>query len=148
MTWRAICAGSYAKDQLEHFAVAEAVSEPGPARGRAVQVDPMKPKLKPTGTKRLKLNCDKLLSTSAFKINLRRYSEASASAGPAGAGPVAAAAAAGAGAGAGAGTGAGAVVVAVAGPGTGAGPGTREVRQSTPGRGLHSSTFQLNLSRS
>ena len=33
----------------------------------------MKPKLKPPGTKRLKLNCDILLSTSAFKFNLRRY---------------------------------------------------------------------------
>jgi hypothetical protein len=42
-------------------------------RGRAVQVDPIKPKLKPPGTKRLKLNCDALLSTSAFKLNLRRY---------------------------------------------------------------------------
>jgi hypothetical protein len=41
--------------------------------GRAVQVDPIKPKLKPPGTKRLKLNCDVLLSTSAFKFNLRRY---------------------------------------------------------------------------
>ena len=41
--------------------------------GRAVQVDPIKPMLKPPGTKRLKLNCDVLLSTSAFKINLRRY---------------------------------------------------------------------------
>jgi 4-hydroxy-3-methylbut-2-enyl diphosphate reductase IspH len=33
----------------------------------------VKPKLKPPGTKRLKLNCDILLSTSAFKFNLRRY---------------------------------------------------------------------------
>jgi len=33
----------------------------------------MKPKLKPPGTKRLKLNCDTQLSTSAFKFNLRRY---------------------------------------------------------------------------
>jgi len=41
--------------------------------GRAVQVDPMKPKLKPPGTKRLKLKCDILLSTLAFKFNLRRY---------------------------------------------------------------------------
>jgi hypothetical protein len=40
-----------------------------------VQVDPMKPKLKPPGTKRLKLNCDIPLSTSAFKLNLRRYIE-------------------------------------------------------------------------
>ena len=34
-----------------------------------------KPKLKPPGTKRLKVNCDVLLSTSAFKFNLRRYKE-------------------------------------------------------------------------
>jgi len=33
--------------------------------GREVQVDPIKPTLKPTGTKRLKLKCDVLLSTSA-----------------------------------------------------------------------------------
>ena len=33
----------------------------------------MKPKLKPPGTKRLKLKCDILLSTSAFNFNLRRY---------------------------------------------------------------------------
>jgi hypothetical protein len=43
------------------------------AQGRAVQVDPIKPKLKPPGTKRLKLRIDMLLSTSAFKSNLRRY---------------------------------------------------------------------------
>ena len=42
-------------------------------RGRAVQVDPIKPKLKPPGTKRLKVQCDILLSTSAFHFNLRRY---------------------------------------------------------------------------
>jgi hypothetical protein len=41
--------------------------------GTTVQVDPMKPELKPPGTKRLKLKCDILLSTSAFKFNLRRY---------------------------------------------------------------------------
>jgi hypothetical protein len=39
-----------------------------------VQVDPIEPKLKPPGTKRLKLNCDILLSTSAFRFNLRRNS--------------------------------------------------------------------------
>ena len=39
-----------------------------------MQVDPIKPKLKPPGTKRLKLQCEKLLSTSAFKFNLRCYS--------------------------------------------------------------------------
>jgi hypothetical protein len=41
--------------------------------GRAVQVDPIKPKLKPLATKRLKVKCDILLSTTAFKFNLRRY---------------------------------------------------------------------------
>jgi len=41
--------------------------------GRAVQVDPIKPKLKPPGTKLLKLKIDILLLTSAFKFNLRRY---------------------------------------------------------------------------
>ena len=48
---------------------------PQRARGRAVQVAPIKPKLKPPGTKRLKLKCDILLSTSAFKFNLRRHTE-------------------------------------------------------------------------
>jgi hypothetical protein len=38
-----------------------------------VQVDPIKPKLKPPGSKRLKQNGDVLLSTSAFKFNLRRH---------------------------------------------------------------------------
>jgi len=42
-----------------------------------VQVDPFKPKLKLLGTKRLKLKCDILLSTSAFNFNLRRYTSAS-----------------------------------------------------------------------
>jgi hypothetical protein len=36
-----------------------------------VQVDPIKPKLKPPII--MKLNCHVLLSTSAFKFNLRRY---------------------------------------------------------------------------
>jgi hypothetical protein len=43
--------------------------------GREVQVDPMNPKLRPPGSKRLKLNCDVLLSTSAFKFKLRRYTK-------------------------------------------------------------------------
>jgi len=43
------------------------------ALGRVVQADPMKPKLKPPGIKRLKLNHDVLPSTFAFKFNLRRY---------------------------------------------------------------------------
>jgi hypothetical protein len=38
-----------------------------------VQVDPIKPKLKAPGTKRLKLNCHELLSTVAFNFNLHRY---------------------------------------------------------------------------
>ena len=46
------------------------------ALGGAVQVDPMKPKLKPPDTKPLKLKCNILLSTPAFKFNLRRYSSA------------------------------------------------------------------------
>ena len=44
-----------------------------------MQVDPIKSKLKTPGTKRLKPNCDILLSTSAFKFNMRRYSLVSAS---------------------------------------------------------------------
>ena len=38
-----------------------------------MQVNPIKPKLKPPGTKRLKLNRDILQSTSGFEFNLRRY---------------------------------------------------------------------------
>ena len=45
-----------------------------------MQVDSIKPKLKPPGTKRLKLNCETLLSTSAFNFNLRRYNKASVAA--------------------------------------------------------------------
>ena len=41
--------------------------------GRAVQVTPMKPMLKPLGTEPLRLECDGLLSSVAFKFNLRRY---------------------------------------------------------------------------
>jgi len=62
----------------------------------------MKPKLKPPGSKRLKLNWDILLSNFAFKFNLRRCNPS----------PTAALASA-----------------------------------FNLGRGLHSSTFQLNLSR-
>ena len=40
-----------------------------------MQVDPIKPKLKPPRTKHLTLNCDILLSNSAFKFNLRRYNK-------------------------------------------------------------------------
>jgi len=41
--------------------------------GTAVQVDPMKPNLKSPGNKHLILQCDRLLSTFAFKFDLRRY---------------------------------------------------------------------------
>jgi hypothetical protein len=36
----------------------------------------MRPKLKPPRTERLKLKCDTLISTFAFKFNLRRYIQA------------------------------------------------------------------------
>jgi len=42
-------------------------------RGRAMHVDPIKPKLKAPGSKCLQLKYDIPLSTSAFKFNLRRY---------------------------------------------------------------------------
>jgi len=38
-----------------------------------VQADPINPKLKAPGPKRLKLHCDILLSNFAFNFNLRRY---------------------------------------------------------------------------
>jgi len=38
-----------------------------------VQVDPIKPRLKAPGYGRLKLKYDNLLSSFAFKFNLRRY---------------------------------------------------------------------------
>ena len=44
-----------------------------PTTGRAVWVDPIKPRLNAPGTKRLKLKHDKLLSTSAFNFNLCCY---------------------------------------------------------------------------
>ena len=43
------------------------------ARGRAVQVDPIKPTLKAPGTRRFKLKCDVPLSNFAFNFSLRRY---------------------------------------------------------------------------
>jgi len=41
--------------------------------GEAVQVDPMKPKLKPPETEHMKLKCDMPLSNFAFNFNLHRY---------------------------------------------------------------------------
>jgi hypothetical protein len=46
-------------------------SQPPP--GMAVQVDPIKPKLKPPVHESLKLKYDKLLSNIALTFNLRRY---------------------------------------------------------------------------
>ena len=40
-----------------------------------MQVDPIKPMLKAPKTKRLRPKCDALLSSFAFKFNLRRYNE-------------------------------------------------------------------------
>jgi hypothetical protein len=40
-----------------------------------VQVDPIKPELKPPGTKRLKLQYDEPLSNFAFNFNLHRYTK-------------------------------------------------------------------------
>ena len=86
-------------------------------RGKAVQVDPIKPTLKPPGTKRLKLKCDVLLSTFAFKFNLRRYT--------------------------------GAAMHCLCGPHHAAVGPTHDVVSGSGvvSRGLHSFTFQLNLSR-
>ena len=41
-----------------------------------MQLDPIKPTLKVPGTKRLKLLYDKLVSSFAFKFDLRRYNKA------------------------------------------------------------------------
>ena len=41
--------------------------------GEAVQVEPMKPKLKPPETMRLEPECENVLSHFAFKFNFRRY---------------------------------------------------------------------------
>ena len=40
-----------------------------------MQVDPVNPKLKPPGTKHLKVKCNTLLSTFAFKFDSRRYNK-------------------------------------------------------------------------
>ena len=41
--------------------------------GKAVQIEPTKPMLKASGSKRLKPKSDELLSSFAFNFNLRRY---------------------------------------------------------------------------
>ena len=91
-------------------------------RGRAVQADPLKSTLKARGTVRLKLKYDEELLKCAFKFNLRRYTVEPRDV----FGNLATFENFGA-------IEAGFVVIAeYTGP---------------PGRGLHSSTFQLNLSR-
>jgi hypothetical protein len=82
MTWRASSARPCGAADLTGAGRRQAG---GPGRGRAVQVDPIKPKLKPPGTKRLKHKHDEPLSSFAFKFNLRRYNVA-AGAAPAGSG--------------------------------------------------------------
>ena len=47
----------------------------GDERGRAVQVDPIRPTLNAPGTKRLKLKHDGPLSNFVLKTNLRRFNE-------------------------------------------------------------------------
>jgi hypothetical protein len=48
---------------------------PHPAQGKAVQVDPIKPTLKVPGAERLKLRYDEPLSICAFSSNWRRYNK-------------------------------------------------------------------------
>ena len=95
------------------------------ANGEAVQVDPIKPKLKPLGSELFELKCDVLLSNLVFESNLRRYR-----------------------------TGAGGARTCVLTPRRqgglmccgGRGSTTaRGTRSPVGGRGLHSSTSQLNL---
>jgi hypothetical protein len=56
------CALKFSKQLMEH--------------GEAVQVAPIKPTVKAPGTIRLRLKYGELLSTFAFKSNLRRYNTA------------------------------------------------------------------------
>jgi len=46
-----------------------------PGQGRAVQVHPIKPTLAAPGTKRLKLEYEKLISDPGFNFDLRRYNK-------------------------------------------------------------------------
>ena len=59
------------RQRLEQ-ADADPRAQPG-RQGRALQVDPMKPTLKAPGSKRSKLKYDKLLSSFAYNLKLRRY---------------------------------------------------------------------------
>jgi hypothetical protein len=64
------------KPLVEGGARTEAAGARRGVKGRAVQVDPMKPTLKPPRSKRLKLEHEKPLSSVAFNFNLRRYMKA------------------------------------------------------------------------
>jgi hypothetical protein len=69
VTWRATSARPYAWSRMS----SSAVSHISGSRGRAVQVAPIKPPLKAPRTQLLELQYDELLSSLAFKFNLRRY---------------------------------------------------------------------------
>jgi hypothetical protein len=60
-------------DECKSLGLGHSPDYPTAFPGMAVQVDPIKPTLKAPGSERLKLNCDIMLSTSAFKFKLRRY---------------------------------------------------------------------------
>jgi len=49
----------------------------GALQGEEVQVDPIKPVMKPPGIESLKLKFDELLSSFAFRFKLRHYNEVS-----------------------------------------------------------------------
>ena len=111
--------------------------------GRAVQVEPLKPKLNPPGIKRSKLKYDNPLSRFALNFNLRRYNwvyraaDAVLTVTPEDAASIAAIVAGKPAAGGGD----IGLVTHVADSGGGGG------NDDNGGRGLLSSTFQLNLSR-
>jgi len=80
LTWRALSIGPYPAG-LMSLNPLKTVDDMATkfSLGGAVHVDSMKPTLKAPGTKRLKQKKYKLLSSFAFKFNVRRYTLASAS---------------------------------------------------------------------
>jgi hypothetical protein len=71
-TCQALCDGEQEEQEASERGSGD---RPRTGRGGAVQVDPMNPKLKPPGIKRLKLEYDGQLSTFGFNISLRRCNE-------------------------------------------------------------------------